>query len=163
MESEFFVVVAILLICCYLLFRAIDKEDLPIASPDIVRDVNYLTKCRKLFVAGDSNCPHFNAAVQTLFLNLNIPENDAIILKLNEMPYGGHIHQALIQLSNQRYKPYVYLGGEFVGRNVELQKLRASGELQRMIRDLYLMDNRPGPIPLSPVDLPKPRNPYMAH
>ena len=76
-----------------------------------------------------SFCP-FCKATKSLFEDNKV---SAKIIELDEMANGGDIQDSLAELSGQRTVPNVFINGEHVGGNSDVQSAWGSGELQKKL------------------------------
>jgi len=56
------------------------------------------------------------------------------VLELDEDPNGAAIQQALIQRTNQRTVPFVFIGKNFIGGNSNVRSLQKSSQLVGLLR-----------------------------
>lgn len=75
-------------------------------------------------------CPYCAKTKQTI----GDITKDAYILELDESPDGGEIQEALLELTGQRTVPNVFIGGEHIGGNSDVQQLKSSGKLDAKIK-----------------------------
>ena len=79
----------------------------------------------KVVVYSKTYCPHCTATK-----NLLNGKNAAFkLVELDTVPDGDKIQGKLAEKTGQRTVPSVWIGGQFVGGNSELQALNGSGEL----------------------------------
>lgn len=100
------------------------------ASPQVKQKVDTLIKSHPIFVASKSYCPYCKSTKGTL----NSVTKDAYVIELDEMSDGGEIQDALYELTGQRTVPNVFIGGEHIGGNSDLQALHSKGELESKIK-----------------------------
>jgi glutaredoxin 3 len=81
----------------------------------------------KVVVFSKSFCP-FCKSTKSLFEDNKV---DAKIIELNEMDNGNDIQDALQELSGQRTVPNVFINGEHIGGNSDVQAAWSAGELQK--------------------------------
>ena len=79
----------------------------------------------KVVVYSKSWCP-FCVKTKNLLASKNV---EFKLVELDQLPNGDAIQAALAQKSGQRTVPSVWIGGQFVGGNSELQGLNGSGQL----------------------------------
>ncbi len=58
------------------------------------------------------------------------------VLELDQTGHGSLIQQALMERTNQRTVPNVFVGGNHVGGNDDTHALAASGQLQEMLTSI---------------------------
>ncbi|CCD25761.1 dithiol glutaredoxin GRX2 NDAI_0F04430 [Naumovozyma dairenensis CBS 421] len=105
-------------------------------SQQTVEYVQKLIKENKVIIFAKSYCPYCKAAKHTIFEEINVPKSKALVLDLDLMDNGQEIQQALLAINGQKTVPHVYINGEFIGGNSEVQKIYKSGELQKMVEAL---------------------------
>ncbi|CCE62151.1 hypothetical protein TPHA_0B04820 [Tetrapisispora phaffii CBS 4417] len=103
-------------------------------SPESIARVNALIKQKSVFVAAKSYCPYCKNTLITLFDELKVPKEKALVLQLDGMSDGLELQDTLQQINGQRTVPQIYIDGKHVGGNSELQKLKKSGELQLLLK-----------------------------
>lgn len=92
--------------------------------------VQALIKEHPIFVASKSYCPYCTQTKKTL-ASLT---KDAYIIELDEESDGDEIQQALYELTNQRTVPNVFIAGEHIGGNSDLQALNSQDKLEAKIK-----------------------------
>jgi len=80
-------------------------------------------------VFSKSSCP-FCKKTKKLLEDLNV---DATVYELNQMDDGADIQDALLELSGQRTVPNVFIKGEHIGGNSDVQAEFKAGTLQTKI------------------------------
>ena len=83
-------------------------------------------------VYSKSYCP-FCVATKDLLRGKNIAFE---VVELDQVPDGAQIQAALAQKSGQRTVPNVWINGEHIGGNSDLQALNQSGQLEAKVDDL---------------------------
>jgi glutaredoxin 3 len=93
-----------------------------------------------------SHCPYCRMTKQLLFqlqkeINNNNPNNklDVHVIELNQLvgPSDGRsIQHYLEQKTGQRTVPNIFISGQHVGGNSDLQDLHSSGKLKHMLMSL---------------------------
>lgn len=103
------------------------------ASPQTVQHVRSLIKDNKIFVAAKTYCPYCNATLKLLFQDKKLRKDQVLLLQLDTMKEGSEIQEALTEISGQRTVPNIYILGEHIGGNSDLQALEASGKLDELL------------------------------
>ena len=85
----------------------------------------------KVVVFSKSYCP-FCAATKDLLTDMDVKFT---LHELDQMDNGASIQNAILDLSGQRTVPNVFINGEHVGGNDDVQAAARSGELQKMIKE----------------------------
>ena len=79
-----------------------------------------------------SYCPYCKAAKQLLSnANIKFKSYDLDLMEPQGMGIGWQAYVA--QLTGQRTVPMIWVAEKFIGGSSELQRLQASGELQKML------------------------------
>lgn len=102
-------------------------------SQATINKVKGLVEQRKVFVASKTYCPYCKATLKTLFEDLKVPSNEAVVLQLDEMEDGQDIQAALEEINGQRTVPNVYIAGKHIGGNSDVQALVKSGKIKEML------------------------------
>lgn len=58
----------------------------------------------------------------------------AVVLELDEIEEGSDIQQALAEINGQNTVPNIYIDGQHIGGNSDLQKLKQTGKLQPLLQ-----------------------------
>ncbi|CUS24279.1 LAQU0S15e00958g1_1 [Lachancea quebecensis] len=104
------------------------------ASPQSIQRVRSLIKDNKIFVASKTYCPYCNATLKLLFEDKKLRKDQVLLLQLDTMKDGAEIQAALAEISGQRTVPNVYILGEHIGGNSDLQALESSGKLDELLK-----------------------------
>lgn len=59
---------------------------------------------------------------------------DAYIIELDEEADGGEIQEALAELTGQKTVPNVFIGGQHIGGNSDVQQLKSADQLEPKIK-----------------------------
>ncbi|KAH3899566.1 related to Glutaredoxin-1 [Saccharomycodes ludwigii] len=102
-------------------------------SAQTIKLVKQLISNNKIFVASKTYCPYCQATLKTLLEDKKIPEDKIKILQLNNLDNGSEIQDALEEISHQRTVPNIYILGEHIGGNSDLQSLDSSGKLDALL------------------------------
>ncbi|CCF57683.1 hypothetical protein KAFR_0D00360 [Kazachstania africana CBS 2517] len=105
-------------------------------SQETINHVKDLINEKDVFVASKSYCPYSKAALNTLFTELNVPTSKALVLQVNQLPEGSDIQDALLELTGQRTVPNIYIKGKHIGGNDDLQILKQSGKLEKLLEGI---------------------------
>ncbi|CCC66596.1 hypothetical protein NCAS_0A00360 [Naumovozyma castellii] len=109
------------------------KKENKMVAQETIDYVQKLIKENKIIVFAKSYCPYSIATRRTLFNDCKVPQSKALVLELDLMQDGQEIQQALLAINGQKTVPHVYIAGEFIGGNHELQQIFQSGELQKKL------------------------------
>lgn len=88
-----------------------------------------LIKSNPIFVASKSYCPYCKAT-KARFAQLGV---EPYVIELDEVEDGDEIQAALLELSSQRTVPNIFIGGEHIGGNSDLNAYPAD-KLQAKIK-----------------------------
>jgi glutaredoxin 3 len=92
-----------------------------------------------VIVFSKSYCPYC-ARTKALFEKITEEEpfsNVLVkVLELDQTVHGSLIQQALLERTNQRTVPNVFVGGRHVGGSDDTHSMAASGQLQEMLSSL---------------------------
>lgn len=102
-------------------------------SQSTIQRVKGLIGEKKVFVASKTYCPYCQATLKTLFEDLKFPQSKAVVLQLNTMSDGQEIQDALYQINGQKTVPNIYIDGQHIGGNSDLQELNSSGKLAKLL------------------------------
>lgn len=80
-----------------------------------------------IVVFSKSYCPYCTQTKET-FNKFN-----PVIIELDQIPDGGFIQRGLQELTGQRTVPNIFINKEHIGGNSDLQNLKKSGELYKLI------------------------------
>lgn len=100
------------------------------ASAETKAKVQELIKGKPIFIASKSYCPYCKQTKSTV---AEITK-DAYILELDEIDDGASIQDALFELTGQRTVPNVFIAGQHIGGNSDLQALHAKNQLEPKIK-----------------------------
>lgn len=92
----------------------------------------YILYCLNVVFTNKSQsyCPYCAAAKNTL---ASITK-DAYIIELDEEADGNEIQDALQELTGQRTVPNIFIAGEHIGGNSDLQALKSQDKLEAKIK-----------------------------
>ncbi|CUM63346.1 uncharacterized protein PRCAT00000918001 [Priceomyces carsonii] len=99
-------------------------------SQQAVTKVEGLIKSKPIFIASKSYCPFCEKTKKTI----GAITKDAYILELDELDDGSDIQEALLELTGQKTVPNVFINGEHIGGNSDVQELKAAGKLDDKIK-----------------------------
>ncbi|ANZ77775.1 BA75_04467T0 [Komagataella pastoris] len=100
-------------------------------SEQVLSKTKALIKDHKVFVASKTYCPYCSQTKKLLeSLNAN-----AFVVELDTEPDGSDIQAALAELTGQRTVPNVFINGEHVGGNSDLQALNSQGKLKTLLKN----------------------------
>lgn len=86
-------------------------------------------KEKPIFIAAKSWCPHCAQAEKTI----DHITKDAFVVDMDLEDDGDAIQEAVTELTGQKTIPNIFIGGEHIGGNDDLQKLKREGKLQEKI------------------------------
>jgi Glutaredoxin len=99
-------------------------------SAKINSRVQELIKNKPIFIASKSYCPYCAKTKKTVAAITK----DAYILELDEIEDGAEIQEALLELTGQRTVPNIFIGGQHIGGNSDLEALRSQDKLEERIK-----------------------------
>ncbi|KAG7662580.1 GRX1 [[Candida] subhashii] len=99
-------------------------------SAQTTEKVKQLIKTKPIFIASKTYCPYCSATKATI----NAITKDAYILELDEEEDGAEIQEALLELTGQRTVPNVFIGGQHIGGNSDVQALKSAKKLDEKIK-----------------------------
>lgn len=99
-------------------------------SAETKQKVEQLIKEKPIFIASKSYCPYCTKTKNTV----SSITKEAYILELNEIPDGQEIQDFLLELTGQRTVPNIFIGGEHIGGNSDLQALNSEDKLEPKIK-----------------------------
>ncbi|RCK55852.1 Glutaredoxin-2, mitochondrial [Candida viswanathii] len=102
----------------------------PMVSTQVKNKVEQLIKTKPVFIASKSYCPYCKATKNTI----EGITKDAYIIELDELDDGAEIQEALLELTGQRTVPNVFIGGQHIGGNSDVQALKSSDKLDDKIK-----------------------------
>ncbi|KAK6202390.1 thioredoxin-like protein [Scheffersomyces amazonensis] len=94
-------------------------------SQQATERVKVLINSKPIFIASKTYCPYCKATKSTI----GEITKDAYILELDELDDGEEIQAALLELTGQRTVPNVFINGEHIGGNSDVQALKSSDKL----------------------------------
>ncbi|KAK9372307.1 thioredoxin-like protein [Lipomyces chichibuensis] len=95
--------------------------------------VKELVSANPVVVFSKSWCPYCRQAKQTLD-NEDVEHTD---LELDQIDVGDAIQSAIYELTSQRTVPAIFIGGNFVGGNSDLQALKRNGQLKALLQQAF--------------------------
>ncbi|CAN3375362.1 glutaredoxin-1 [Diutina rugosa] len=99
-------------------------------SQQATRKIEDLIKSKPVFIASKTYCPYCKQAKETI----GAITSDAYILELDTLDDGSELQDALYELTGQRTVPNVFIGGEHIGGNSDVQELRVAKQLEPKIK-----------------------------
>ena|ERR1719464_593766 len=91
----------------------------------LVAEIDAQIAANKIMVYSKSTCPHCSSTKQ-LLSQLGFEHH---IIELNNVANGGEIQNALATKTGQRTVPNIFINGEHLGGNSELQAANRNGSL----------------------------------
>ena len=95
----------------------------------LIAEIDATIASNKIVVYSKTYCPHAGATKQ-LFSSKGV---EFKCIELDQVPNGGDIQNALQQKTGQRTVPNVFIGGDHIGGNSDVQQLNSSGQLDAKI------------------------------
>lgn len=123
-------IVYILLGLMFLAFRRFFFSTPTMASAQTKEKVQALIKNKPVFIASKSYCPFCTKTKNTV---ASITK-EAYILELDNEADGAEIQDALLEITGQKTVPNVFIGGEHIGGNSDLQALHSQDKLEPKIK-----------------------------
>lgn len=117
----------------FLIRRFFTSATRAMASPETIKKVKALIQENNIFIASKTYCPYCQATLKTIFEDKKVPKTSALVLQLNQMEDGAEIQEALTEITGQRTVPNIFILGEHIGGNSDLQALEASGKLDALL------------------------------
>ncbi|KAJ9100183.1 hypothetical protein QFC19_005716 [Naganishia cerealis] len=99
-------------------------------SQNATQKIQTLIKENPVFIASKSYCPYCHKTKQTI----GSITKEAHIIELDELADGGELQNALFELTGQRTVPNVFIGGEHIGGNSDVQALKSADKLEEKIK-----------------------------
>jgi glutaredoxin 3 len=99
-------------------------------SKEIVTTVQAAIKNNSVFIASKSYCPYCQATLKT-FDQLGVKP---YVLQLNQMDEGADIQAYLRELTGQSTVPNIFINGEHIGGNSDLQALKSTDKLKSLLK-----------------------------
>lgn len=99
-------------------------------SVEIKQKVEKLIKDKPIFIASKSYCPYCTKTKNTV----SAITKEAYIIELDQMPDGQEIQDALLEITGQRTVPNVFIAGEHIGGNSDVQALNSADKLVPKIK-----------------------------
>lgn len=100
------------------------------ASAENKSKVQALIKNKPIFIASKTYCPYCTKTKNTV----SSITKDAYILELDTIEDGAEIQEALFEITGQRSVPNVFIAGEHIGGNSDLQALQSQGKLEPKVK-----------------------------
>ncbi|SCU95585.1 LAFA_0G01112g1_1 [Lachancea sp. 'fantastica'] len=104
------------------------------ASPETVQKVQNFIKDNKIFVASKTYCPYCQATIKLLFEDKKLSKDQVLLLQLDTIKDGSDIQDALQEITGQRSVPNIFISGQHIGGNSDLQALESSGKLDALLK-----------------------------
>ena len=98
-------------------------------AQNLIEEIDQQIAANKDMVYSKSTCPHCNTTKQTLQAK-NIAFQ---VVELNQVGNGSDIQNALAQKTGQRTVPNIFINGEHIGGNSELQTIANNGQLDAKV------------------------------
>ncbi|EDK43301.1 conserved hypothetical protein [Lodderomyces elongisporus NRRL YB-4239] len=111
-------------------------------SQQTKQKVQKLIKEKPIFIAAKSFCSNSDQVKRTIeeITHTSTTEDDDQVYSINLdlVDDGQEIQDALTELTGQTTVPNVFIGGEHIGGNTDVQKLKALGVLDSKINAVLL-------------------------
>lgn len=114
----------------YTVFRRFFFASPKMASAETREKVQALIKNKPIFIASKTYCPFCTKTKNTV----SSITKDAYILELDEVADGAEIQDALFEITGQKTVPNVFIAGEHIGGNSDLQALHSQDKLESKIK-----------------------------
>ncbi|ODQ77147.1 hypothetical protein BABINDRAFT_105485 [Babjeviella inositovora NRRL Y-12698] len=101
------------------------------ASKASIEKIQALIKTHKVFVASKSYCPYCAKAKATL---RSFDAKDVFVIELDQLADGADLQEALQEITGQRTVPNIFIGGEHIGGNSDLDAIKSNGELEAKLK-----------------------------
>ena len=111
--------------------RAASTSDASGDASDVAALVRAKIAENKVTVWSKTYCP-FCTRVKGLFEEMGV---EAFVVELDRLHEEAEIQDALAEMTGQRTVPNVFIGGAHVGGCDDTHEARASGELERMLKE----------------------------
>lgn len=99
-------------------------------STQVKQKVENLIKYNPIFIASKTYCPYCTKTKTTI---ASITK-EAYILELDTEEDGAEIQEALLEITGQKTVPNVFIGGEHIGGNSDVQELHSQNKLVPKIK-----------------------------
>lgn len=99
-------------------------------SQQTTQKVQQLIKDKPVFIASKSYCPYCAKTKNTI----SSITKEAYIIELDEVEDGSEIQEALYELTGQKTVPNVFIGGEHIGGNSDVQELNSTDKLESKLK-----------------------------
>ncbi|ODV80402.1 glutaredoxin [Suhomyces tanzawaensis NRRL Y-17324] len=99
-------------------------------SQQSTQKIQELIKSKPVFIASKTYCPFCTATKNTI----NSITKDAYIIELDTLEDGSDLQDALEELTGQRTVPNVFIGGQHIGGNSDVQALKSADKLEDKIK-----------------------------
>ncbi|ONH65612.1 Glutaredoxin-2, mitochondrial [Cyberlindnera fabianii] len=99
-------------------------------SKEVVSQVQNAIKANSVFVASKTYCPYCQATLAT-FDQLGVKP---YVLQLNTLQEGSEIQDYLRELTGQSTVPNIFINGEHIGGNSDLQELKSLDKLEKLLK-----------------------------
>lgn len=111
-------------------FRRFFFSSPTMASAQTKEKVQALIKNKPVFIASKSYCPFCTKTKNTI----GSITKETYILELDNESDGAEIQDALFEITGQKTVPNVFIGGEHIGGNSDVQALQSQDKLEPKIR-----------------------------
>lgn len=101
-------------------------------SANATAKIQDLIKSKPVFIVSKTYCPYCAKTKNTI----GLITKEAHIIELDELEDGQELQDALFELTGQRTVPNVFIGGEHIGGNSDVQALSSQDKLEPKIKAL---------------------------
>ena len=92
---------------------------------NLIAEIDAAVAANKIMVYSKTTCPHCRATKELL----SSKNYEANIVELDQLGNGAELQNALQQKTGQRTVPNIFINGEHIGGNSELQAANSNGSL----------------------------------
>lgn len=123
-------VIFLVAILMFSVFRRFFYASPKMASAETREKVQALIKNKPIFLASKSYCPYCTKTKNTL----SSITKEVYILELDQIADGSEIQDALFEITGQKTVPSIFIAGEHIGGNSDLQELHSQDKLAPKIK-----------------------------
>ncbi|EMG45900.1 GRX2 Glutaredoxin-2 [Candida maltosa Xu316] len=100
-------------------------------SPELKKEIESTINSQKIVVYSKTYCPYCTATKDLLSSAGHL--QNAKIIELNTDPKGSAIQNALQEITGQRTVPNIFINGQHIGGNSDIQKLKQENKLEKLL------------------------------
>ncbi|AMD19502.1 HCL649Cp [Eremothecium sinecaudum] len=106
-------------------------------APATIKNVQSAIQTSKVFIASKTYCPFCTRAKRTIFEEKKVPKELVFCWELDTMGKEGEdIQASLLEITGQSSVPNIFINGNHIGGNSDLQALKESGELDTLLQEI---------------------------